>query len=249
MDVVAKGKTDIGRTRATNQDSLLIDDSRRLYIVADGMGGHAGGEIASQLCVEQVSEQIAKSSLLNESPNSDLPSRHAKFCSLLVEAVNHASTKIFEKALEEPQLMGMGTTASALMIYDNHAYIGHVGDSRVYLIRDRFIYQLTNDHSLVGEQLRAGVINAEEAKNNQMQNIITRSVGYQEIEDVDTTTLALEHDDLFVISSDGMHGRITDEEISRIANEKQLDAVKTLVELANERGGKDNITLIVVKVL
>lgn len=247
MNVIAKGKTDIGRTRSTNQDSLLIDDNRRLYIVADGMGGHAGGEIASQLCVEQVSEQIAKSPLMNKPPSDD--SQHAKFCSLLVEAVNHASTKIFEKALEEPQLMGMGTTASALMIYDDHAYIGHVGDSRVYLIRDRFIYQLTNDHSLVGEQLRAGVINAEEAKNNQMQNIITRSVGYQEIEDVDTVTLALEADDLFVISSDGMHGRIVDEEISRIANEKQLDAVKDLVELANERGGKDNITLIVVKVL
>ena len=247
MNVVAKGKTDIGRTRSTNQDSLLIDDSRRLYIVADGMGGHAGGEIASQLCVEQVSEQISKSPLINKPPSDD--SQHAKFCSLLVEAVNHASTKIFEKALEEPQLMGMGTTASALMIYGDHAYIGHVGDSRVYLIRDRFIYQLTNDHSLVGEQLRAGVINAEEAKNNQMQNIITRSVGYQEIEDVDTVTLALEADDLFVISSDGMHGRIIDEEISRIANEKQLDAVKDLVELANERGGKDNITLIVVKVL
>lgn len=247
MDVVAKGKTDIGRTRSTNQDSLLIDDNHRLYIVADGMGGHAGGEIASQLCVEQVSEQIAQSPLIDKPPNDD--SQHAKFCSLLVEAVNHASTKIFEKALEEPQLMGMGTTASALMIYDDHAYIGHVGDSRVYLIRDRFIYQLTNDHSLVGEQLRAGVINAEEAKNNQMQNIITRSVGYQEIEDVDTVTLALEPDDLFVISSDGMHGRIVDEEISRIANEKQLDAVKDLVELANERGGKDNITLIVVKVL
>lgn len=247
MDVVAKGQTDIGRTRSTNQDSLLIDDSRRLFIVADGMGGHAGGEIASQLCVERVSERIAESPLLDKPPTG--ASRHAKFCSLLVEAVNHASTKIFEKALEEPQLMGMGTTASTMMIYDDHAYIGHVGDSRIYLIRDRFIYQLTNDHSLVGEQLRAGIINAEEAKNNQMQNIITRSVGYQEIEDVDTATLALEHDDLFVISSDGMHGRIVDEEISRIANEKQLDAVKDLVELANDRGGKDNITLIVVKVL
>ena len=247
MDVVAKGETDIGRTRSTNQDSLLIDDKRRLFIVADGMGGHAGGEIASQLCVEQVSERVAESPLLNEPPTG--ADRHAKFCSLLVEAVNHASTKIFEKALEEPQLMGMGTTASALMIYDDHAYIGHVGDSRIYLIRDRFIYQLTNDHSLVGEQLRAGIINAEEAKNNQMQNIITRSVGYQEIEDVDTATLALEPEDLFVISSDGMHGRIADEEISRIANEKQLDAVKDLVELANERGGKDNITLIVVKAL
>lgn len=249
MEIVAKGETDIGLTRATNQDSLLIDNRRRLYIVADGMGGHAGGEIASQLCVGKVSEEIARSPLLTEPPTGDLPSRHTKFCSLLVQAVNHASTKIFEKALEEPQLMGMGTTASALMIYDDHAYIGHVGDSRVYLIRDRFIYQLTNDHSLVGEQLRAGIINAEEAKNNQMQNIITRSVGYQEIEDVDTATLALEVGDLFVISSDGMHGRIADEEISRIANKKQLDAVKDLVELANERGGKDNITLIVVKVL
>ena len=174
--------------------------------------------------------------------------RHDHICSLLVQAVNHASTGIFERALEEPQLMGMGTTASAMILHGRYAYIGHVGDSRVYLIRNRFIYQLTNDHSLIGEQLRAGVLTREEAKNTRMKNIITRSVGYQEMEDVDTCAIELEAGDIFVISSDGMHGRISDEEISCTVNKNKLNAVKELVELANARGGKDNITLIVVVV-
>ena len=248
MKITAAGQTDIGRTRSSNQDSFLIDNPRQLYIVADGMGGHAGGEIASKLCVENISSWVGRSSTLKRLSKTYRSRRHAGICTLFVQAINHASTRIFERALEEPQLMGMGTTVSALMIHGNHAYIGHVGDTRVYLIRDRFIYQLTNDHSLINEQVRAGVIDADEAKNNSMRNIITRSVGYQEIEDVDTCTLALEKGDLFAISSDGLHGRILDEEISRMVNKKKLNAVKDLVDLANARGGKDNITLIVVLV-
>ena len=248
MKVTARGETDIGLTRASNQDAFLIDAARRLYVVADGMGGHAGGEVASNLCVERVSNWINEHSALQQLDKMATTQRHTYICSLLVQAINHASTGIFERALEEPQLMGMGTTASALMIHGNYAYVGHVGDSRVYLIRDRFIYQLTNDHSLVGEQLRAGIISQEEAKTTNMQNVITRSVGYQEMEDVDTHTLAIEKNDLFALSSDGLHGRIADEEISLIVNANKLDAVKELVELANARGGKDNITLIVVAV-
>ena len=248
MKITARGETDIGLTRATNQDAFLVDAARRLYIVADGMGGHAGGEIASQLCIERVASWIDKHVVASKLAKLEDKHRHGHICSLLVQAVNHASTGIFERALEEPQLMGMGTTASALMFHGKHAYIGHVGDSRVYLIRNRFIYQLTNDHSLIGEQLRAGVLTREEAKNTRMKNIITRSVGYQEMEDVDTCAIELEAGDIFVISSDGMHGRISDEEISCTVNKSKLNAVKELVELANARGGKDNITLIVVVV-
>ena len=246
MKITARGETDIGLTRSSNQDAFLVDDTRRLYIVADGMGGHAGGEVASDLCVKCVASWIDQQTAPRKLASMDETSRPAHVCSMLVQAINHASTSIFERALEEPQLMGMGTTASALMISGKHAYIGHVGDSRVYLIRNRFIYQLTNDHSLIGEQLRAGVISREEAKNTRLQNVITRSVGYQEMEDVDTSTIAIEPNDLFVLSSDGMHGRISDEEISCTVNKNKLNAVKELVELANARGGKDNITLIVV---
>lgn len=248
MKITARGETDIGLTRSSNQDAFLVDNTRRLYIVADGMGGHAGGEVASKLCIKRVTSWIDQQASPPKLAAMDETRRHAHICSTLVQAINHASTAIFERALEEPQLMGMGTTASALMISNKHAYIGHVGDSRVYLIRDRFIYQLTHDHSLVGEQLRAGVISREEAKNTRMQNIITRSVGYQEMEDVDTSTITIEPNDLFVLSSDGMHGRISDEEISCTVNKSKLNAVKQLVELANARGGKDNITLIVVAV-
>ena len=248
MKITARGETDIGLTRASNQDAFLVDDARRLFMVADGMGGHAGGEVASNLCVKRVASWIAKHATASMLASMDDTRRQTHVCSVLVQAINHASTSIFEHALEEPQLMGMGTTASVLMIYGKQAYIAHVGDSRVYLIRDRFIYQLTNDHSLIGEQLRAGVISSQEAKNARMQNVITRSVGYQEMEDVDTSTIEIEPNDLFVLSSDGMHGRIDDEEISHTVNKNELNAVKELVELANARGGKDNITLIVVAV-
>lgn len=248
MKITVRGETDIGLTRSSNQDAFLIDNTRKLYIVADGMGGHAGGEVASDLCVRNVSSWVKEHSAARKLAKMEVAQRHDHICSLLVQAINHASTSIFERSLEEPQLMGMGTTASALMIYNDHAYIGHVGDSRIYLIRDRFIYQLTNDHSLIGEQLRAGVLSHEEAKNTRMQNVITRSVGYQEMEDVDTSTLPIEKGDIFALSSDGLHGRISDEEISRTVNEKKINAVKDLVELANARGGKDNITMIVVAV-
>ncbi len=248
MNITARGDTDIGLARTSNQDAFLVDKKRRLFIVADGMGGHAGGEVASDLCVKRVAGWIDEHATATKLASVDENLRQAHICSILTQAINHASTSIFERALEEPQLMGMGTTASVLIIYGKRAYIGHVGDSRIYLIRDRFIYQLTNDHSLVGEQLRAGVISGEEAKNTRMQNVITRSVGYQEMEDVDTSTIAIESDDIFVLSSDGMHGRISDEEISRTVNKNKLNAVKELVELANARGGKDNITLIVVTV-
>lgn len=246
MKITARGETDIGLTRSSNQDAFLVDDARRLYIVADGMGGHAGGEVASNLCVERVASWIDRHASSHKLASLNETRRHAHICSTLVQAINHASASIFGRALEEPQLMGMGTTVSALMISGRRAYIGHVGDSRVYLIRDRFIYQLTNDHSLLSEQLRAGVISREEAENARIQNVITRSVGYQEMEDVDTSTIDIELNDLFVLSSDGMHGRITAEEISRTVNKSKLNAVKELVELANARGGKDNITLIVV---
>ena len=252
MRIAARGETDIGRTRSTNQDTFLINDECQLYMVADGMGGHAGGEVASQLCVEEVSSWVEEYiSSYKEQPTKSKAKDGVRgfedsICKMLTRAVNNASMRIYERALEEPQLIGMGTTASLLLVLKGYAYIAHVGDSRVYLVRDRFIYQLTNDHSLVNEQLRAGMITAEEVKHSRLSNVITRSVGYQEIEDVDIHTLEVEGSDLYVLSTDGLHGKILDEEISCLVYEKKLNAVDTLIELANERDGKDNITMIVV---
>ena len=198
VTVEAKGNTDIGQVRAVNQDSYLIVDAEDLYIVADGMGGHVGGEIASQLCVTEVARFLKQSKDVfaghNQRPHPD-----ARIQSAMVQAVNHASTKIYERALEDPSLRGMGTTATVCKIVDKYGYIAHVGDSRLYLIRCGVIYQITNDHSLVSEQVRAGILTKEEAELHHLRNVITRSVGYQVEEDVDTTCLTLEDDDFLIL--------------------------------------------------
>ena len=142
----------------------------------------------------------------------------------------------------------MGTTATAVKIIGDHAYFAHVGDSRLYLIRQGFIYQMTFDHSLVNEQVRAGVLTPEEAETHHLKNVITRSVGYQEEEDVDTSCFSLESGDFLLLCSDGLHGKITNAEISNAITQKGLDSIPELVNLANERGGEDNITGLVIKV-
>lgn len=244
-NVTGTGMTDIGRVRSTNQDSFLIDESLGLFMVADGMGGHAGGEIASRLCVESMQATISSSNLLSR---TDLSHPCPEILSKLSIAVNKASSDIYEHSLEDPSLRGMGTTATAVKIIDNYAYTAHVGDSRLYLIRRGFIFQMTYDHSLVSEQVRAGILTPEEAEVHHLKNVITRSVGYQEEEDVDTALLKIEKNDLLLLCSDGLHGKISDAEISREISSHGKQAVNTLVRLANDRGGEDNITAVIVEI-
>lgn len=245
--IAADGTTHVGQVRSANQDSFLMEPTTGLYIVADGMGGHAGGEIASQLCVQEVARYVRENAE-TFSPNGGRVHPDPKISNVLAHAINHASTKIYERALEEPSLRGMGTTATVCKIVDGHAYIAHVGDSRCYLMRCGFIYQITNDHSLVSEQVRAGILTKEEAELHHLRNVITRSVGYQEEEDVDTTSFMLEDGDLILMCSDGLHGKIADKELSVITKELETKAVSKLVSLANERGGDDNITVVILKV-
>jgi protein phosphatase len=206
------------------------------------MGGHAGGEVASKLCVQSISDyKDVDQSHDGEQPNN-------KLMNSLAEAVNFASTKIYERALEEPTLKGMGTTATVARIADPWCYIAHVGDSRCYLVRQGVIYQLTNDHSLVHEQVRAGILSKEEAEHHHLRNVITRSVGYQEQEDVDTSAVQLEDQDYLLLCSDGLHGKLTDEELSLAVQKDGLGSVEKLIALANARGGEDNITIVIVHV-
>jgi len=245
--IEAKGITHIGRVRATNQDSFLVDDAEKLYIVADGMGGHAGGEIASKLCVERIKAYVKKHAEVfqpQKKPRHPDPVVNAT----MGEAINFASSGIYERALEDPSLKGMGTTATALKIVDDYAYAAHVGDSRLYLIRCGFIYQLSSDHSLVSEQVRAGVLTREEAELHHLRNVITRSVGYQEEEDVDTFGTRLEDGDLLLLSSDGLHGKVQDRELSTLSNQLKLKAISRFIDLANERGGEDNISVVLIKI-
>lgn len=245
IELSSRGATDVGQVRSANQDSFFVDEKQQVFLVADGMGGHAGGEIASGLCVDIIPPYIAENQEVVVSCKSHPDQRIAN---MLAASINFASTKIYEKALENPKLKGMGTTATVLKISNNYGYIAHVGDSRCYLIRCGYIYQITNDHSLVSEQVRAGILSKEEAEQHHLRNVITRSVGYQEEEDVDTTSFELEDGDFLLLCSDGLHGKIPDKEISLLIQEKGPDAVPQLIAMANERGGEDNITGIVIKV-
>jgi len=241
--IQSRGNTHVGRVRSSNQDSYLCDDKRLLYVVADGMGGHAGGEIASSLAVLNIRNFVDKH--LPEVLSSDLKHPDSRLTATLAEAINHASEKIYERGLEEPVLKGMGTTATAVRIVDHLAYCGHVGDSRLYLIRCGYIYQITSDHSLVGEQIRAGLITKEEAEKHHLRNVITRSVGYQENEDVDTFCLPLEDGDLILLCSDGLHGKLNDAKIAEICCKYRSLAVDHLIAAANAAGGDDNISVII----
>ena len=237
----ARGATDIGLVRSVNQDSLFVDPNKGIFIVADGMGGHAGGEIASSICIETVSEHLT--SCLEQSNQQE--KEHVQ--GQLEKAINLACSRIYDQALQDPELKGMGTTATVLQINNSQAYVGQVGDSRLYVLRSGFLYQITYDHSLVSEQVRAGHLTEKEAEHHQLKNIITRSVGYQSEELVDTFCFSLIAGDIILICSDGLHGKLQDQELSHALKKNDIDAVHDLIDLANDRGGEDNITVVVVK--
>ena len=245
--VKASGETDKGLVRETNQDSFWVDPEKMIFIVADGMGGHAGGEIASSLCVSEIVNHLDHSEI-TPAGDSLTSVQKAQILKTLSSCVNHASAKIYEHSLEEPSLRGMGTTTTLLKIIHASAFCAHVGDSRLYLLRSGFLYQMSSDHSLVQEQLRAGLITEEEANFHHLRNVITRSVGYQEEEEVDVFDFDLQKDDLLLLCSDGLHGKVSDGEISAYMKKMGLDSVNSLIKLANDRGGEDNITVVVVQI-
>ena len=250
LKVVAAGVTDVGRKRDHNEDSFLIDEDLKLFVVADGMGGHAGGGTASRIAVETIDRELRQ---VRTSQGSVLEARTPLQDSSVPEAiraaVERACIAIYSKAQEDPRLAGMGTTVISLLMKEDQAFFAHVGDSRAYLIRGDLIQQISEDHSLVNEQIKAGMITPEEAKHSRYKNIITRSVGFEEEVQVDVMGLLSEPGDVFVLCSDGMANMMEDAEILHIVRHHPLTEVpRTLVDLANERGGDDNITVIAVQI-
>lgn len=246
---MSAGLTDVGRKRTHNEDSYLIDDEIQLYVVADGMGGHAGGGTASRIAVETVDKELrtARQSQ-NGAFESPTPLQESALPEMLRQAVEKACLQIFSAAQIDPRLAGMGTTVIALLLRGDHAFFAHVGDSRAYLIRGDLIQQISEDHSLVNEQIKAGMITPEEAKHSRYKNIITRSVGFEEEVQVDVMGLVSEPGDMFVLCSDGLANMLEDKELLDIMRAGPVDqSPKKLVDLANERGGDDNITVIVVQ--
>jgi len=249
MRTISYGVTDVGLKREKNEDNLLINDELNLFVLADGMGGHAGGEYASQIAVSTIEDYMLNGEDLTDPKGGSEPHTHP-INEKLKRSIQMAGDHIYHQATEHPELRGMGTTTVAMVFNDQKAHIAYVGDSRVYLARNKNIELLTEDHSLVNEQVKAGLISEEDAKNHQLRNIITRSVGFQEEVEIDTMTQETKIGDRFLLCSDGLSNFIEDKEMGEILATRELqDAAQDLVDLAIDRGGDDNITLIAIEII
>lgn len=257
MKIESWAVTDVGKKRDHNEDSILANDQISLYVVADGMGGHKAGATASRTVIEVI-ESTVSSKLEQLEQGGDDSSKGGTMMmfvsdepvvAMLTEAVQAASAAILDKVEEDKSLGGMGTTTVGLFFHENKAYYAHVGDSRLYRMNGDEFSQVTVDHSLVQEQLDAGLISEEDARSSSYKNIITRSVGFERDISVDCEQIPCSAGDLFLLCSDGLTGFVTDEEINEIATQKEPDvALQFFVNLANSRGGDDNISVILVKV-
>lgn len=245
LKILSFGLTDVGMRRDHNEDSYLVDDDLYLYVVADGMGGHLGGEMASAMAVETIRETVTEERKKQNGKVHNGPLEEHPALRTLPKAVKKACKAIYDRAQAEIELQGMGTTVIGVTFVDGFAFFGHVGDSRAYRIRNHRIDQLSEDHSLVNEQLKAGLITAEQARISRLKHIITRSVGFEEDVAVDTIALPIKEGDLFVLCSDGLANMVSNEEMLEVVMNNFLrDVPRAMVTLANERGGDDNITVV-----
>ena len=242
------GGTDIGRRRSVNEDAYLCDDALGLWVVADGMGGHAAGEVASQESIDTIHGMVkrGRGSLQLDGPHSEEKARAA--CRLLEGAVQAATYILFAMAELDRGKAGMGTTISAMMRFGDCVVLGQVGDSRIYRVRAGDALQLTEDHTLIAWQLKQGLITPEQARVSKQRNVITRAVGSRDYVQVDTSVWEAGLGDAYLLCSDGLHGYLKPEEIPTMMAEGGHFAVERFVQLANARGGKDNITAVVVEV-
>lgn len=253
MDIQFWASTDVGRVRDHNEDNFLVDKRLRLFVVCDGMGGHAAGEVASAMCVKLVREELSEKrdliEFVHQNP-TDLVARK-QLVNVLEQAIRNASNKVFEAALEDDAKRGMGTTCCMLLLTNHHGYIAHVGDSRIYLLREGDVHQMTEDHSLYNEMVRLGKIRPGEQVNLPNKNAVTRAVGVREHVDVDVIDFEIEAGDRFLICSDGLSGYFTSNE--QIASMLSVSDVRTATEqcidFAVDAGGKDNITAILVNIV
>ncbi|HJZ88451.1 MAG TPA: PP2C family serine/threonine-protein phosphatase [Polyangia bacterium] len=262
MKLIAWGLTDVGRKRDHNEDTFLAEPELGLFAVADGMGGHLGGDRASRMAVEIVRREVdrarrnglAQVKIQTLPPGIDAQSL-AKLetppppAALLREATRAASTAIYDLAQADPQLQGMGTTLTTLFVYGERAFLSHVGDSRAYLYRDGKVQQLTEDHSWIHEQVKAGLLSVQDARDSKFKHIITRSVGFERDVLVDLHHVAIGLGDCLLLCSDGLANYLEPAELASVLTAHYYRRVPgLLVELANERGGEDNITVVLVYV-
>ncbi len=251
LHIQAGARTDLGRVRKNNEDCYAIEAALQLYVLSDGMGGEAHGEVASNLAVQTILTHCRQAENSRATPifgevSTDVSERTNRLSS----AVHLANRKVFEAAASNPEQKGMGATIVAAWIDAQRLSIAHVGDSRAYLLRAGSMEQLTADHSLVAEKVRVGILTPQEADASEMQSVLTRAVGTSSSVEIDTNEQALLVGDFILLCSDGLTRMVTDPEIAStlLTSRSPQEAADRLVDLANDNGGVDNVTVIVLRV-
>lgn len=251
MKIEIEGLTDVGRKRDHNEDYMLINRDLNMAIVCDGMGGHAAGEVASKLTTEVINNHIVSNQLvINEFEQSPTKENAEKVKSLIQEAVVKACGEVWFEGKHDECKKGMGTTLVMMIAVDSHAFVAHVGDSRNYLYRQGEVHQITEDHSYVNEMVKQGLMTREQAEKSPHANIITRCIGQNEFVQVDILQVELLDGDRFLLCSDGLCGYMPDKAFAKIMeSEREVPKLpKVFIDFANKKGGKDNITAIVLQV-
>jgi PPM family protein phosphatase len=248
--LLVAGLSDVGRKRSHNEDTFLLVDEEQLYMVADGMGGHASGEVASKLAVDTMREFFQATSA---DPEATWPYKMDKALGYeenrLITGIKLANRRIFEASRQESKLRGMGTTIVALFAIREGCLIGHVGDSRIYRVRDGVVDQLTEDHSLLNDYKKMKTMSEAEIAEFPHKNVIVRALGMKETVKVDTFFDTPKTGDTYILCSDGLSGPVKHDEIASIAstNSDLKSAARALIERANQNGGPDNITVVLCK--
>lgn len=238
----AFAKSDIGKERKVNEDFYYIskpEDKIKLFILADGMGGYNAGEVASKMATESVKDYIQKHFEKNKKSKEEIEQ-------LLINAIEYANTVVYKKAQSKKDFAGMGTTLDVCLIYNSKIYIGHVGDSRVYRIRKEFMRRLTKDHSYVQTLVEDGKITKEEALIHPKRNMLTKALGCTPKAEPDVYTKTFIKDDIIVMNSDGLTNMLKENEIYNIIKDDKEKATESLVKQANDNGGYDNITVVII---
>jgi protein phosphatase len=251
MKIVCEARSDVGRKRRGNEDALFLNPEQRLYVVADGMGGHAAGEVASRVAVDAINEFVT---LTGGNEEITWPFGLDETISYegnrLKTAIRHANRRVLEATRESAEYEGMATTVAAVLVDGDTAHLAHVGDSRIYLWRAGGISLLTSDHSWVNEQIQSGIISPEQARSHPLRNVVTRALGGRSDLVVDIQARRMGPGEVLLLCSDGLTTMIGDEDIACILDEAGGDvarAATALVDEANERGGEDNITVVLLK--
>ncbi len=228
--------SDIGKYRELNEDSYLANG--KIFAVADGLGGHAAGEVASSIALKVIEDRMNKTFKDRKEIEQEM-----------LETIKEANRIVFKKAFQKPELHGMGTTLTIAVPFKNELLIGHVGDSRAYLLRDGNLKRLTEDHTLVFQMIKEGKLKEEEAEFHPLRSTLTRALGTNEFINIDFISLTLKPNDLILLCTDGLSSMISDSQIAQIFQEESdlKKMAEKLVKLANERGGIDNITVVLIK--